>query len=154
MIFQLPQTADVAVLSSDIYVDELKRVSQARLEHWMFQGSEDIRKLHILDAFCDSKLTTAMLLKWIANYGLALADSFESEFRETTDEIDRRISTIREAASDEVFARQEEWHQLPTPIGLEFYSLWFKFETVGNKTTMTVRDADTEKKHTITVHDY
>lgn len=45
MLFQLPIDADTSVLNNEVYVDELKRVSQTDLEQWMFLGNSDIGAL-------------------------------------------------------------------------------------------------------------
>ena len=60
MLFQLPIDADTSVLNN-VYVDELKRVSQTDLEQWMFLGNPDIGALKIPNAFTHSGLSAGML---------------------------------------------------------------------------------------------
>ena len=114
MLFQLPIDADTTVLDKGIYVDELKRVKQTDLEQWMFSGNTEIGALKIPNAFTHSGLTPSMLLKWIANYGLALADVDEEEYRKITDELDRRLSTMKSAHFDRLFHRDEKRSQFIT----------------------------------------
>ena len=162
MLFQLPQSANTQILKDHgIYVDELKRVDQAKLEQWMFQGTPEIGELNIPDAYTHTGLSPSMLLKWIANYGLALADVDADEYKDVTDELDRRISVMKDAHFDYLFPRNPENHSTLvigsfTPNSLIFTpaTLSFDFGVVDDKWSMTVWDDITGNKNTINIHEY
>ena len=162
MLFQLPQSANIQILKdSDIYVDELKRVDQAKLEQWMFQGTPEIGELNIPGAYTHTGLSPSMLLKWIANYGLALADVDEEEYKDITDELDRRIAVMKDAHSDYLFPRDSKNHSVlatgsfvPNSLAFAPAILTFDFNNVDGKWTMTVWDDITGKSNTINIHEY
>lgn len=154
MLFQLPIDADTTVLDKGIYVDELKRVKQTDLEQWMFSGNTEIGALKIPNAFTYSDLTPSMLLKWIANYGLALADVDEEEYRKITDELDRRLSTMKSAHFDRLFHRDGKDRSLLPACAFTPHTLSFDFHSVDNQWKMTVWDEVTGKEHTINIHEY
>ena len=154
MLFQLPIDADITVLDKGIYVDELKRVKQTDLEQWMFSGNTEIGALKIPNAFTHSGLTPSMLLKWIANYGLALADVDDEYYRKITDELDRRLSTMKDAHFDRLFNRDPSDRSLLPAGAFAPHTLSFNFHSENNQWKMTVWDEVTGKEHTINIHEY
>lgn len=155
MLFQLPQSANIQILKdNNIYVDELKRVDQAKLEQWLFQGTPDIGELNIPNAYTHTGLSPSMLLKWIANYGLALADVDDVEYKDITDELDRRISVMKSAHFDHLFHRDPNNRSLLPAGAFSPHTLAFDFGVVNDKWTMTVRDDLTGKSNTINIHEY
>ena len=154
MLFQLPIDADISVFTGELYVDELKRVNQTDLEMWMFQGNTEIDSLKIQNAFTHSSLTGAMLLKWIANHGLALADVDDERYRPATDEIDRRISVMKSAHEDRLLNRDEKDRSLLPAGAFAPHTLSFDFHSVDNQWKMTVWGEVTGKEHTINIHEY
>lgn len=154
MLFQLPIDADISVFSGALYVDELKRVNQTDLELWMFQGNTEIDSLKIQNAFTHSGLTGAMLLKWIANHGLALADVDDERYRKVTDELDRRISVMKSAHFDRLFTRDPKDHSLLPAGAMAPHTLSFNFHVEDDQWKMTVWDDVTGNHHTVNVHEY
>ena len=154
MLFQLPIDADISVFSGSLYVDELKRVNQTDLEMWMFQGNTEIDALKIQNAFTHSGLTGAMLLKWIANHGLALADVDDERYRPATDEIDRRISVMKSAHEDRLLNRDPLNRSLLPAGDMAPSTLAFDFHTEGDQWKMTVWDLGTGNQHTVNIHEY
>lgn len=153
MLFQLPIDADTSVLNN-VYVDELKRVSQTDLETWMFLGNPNIGALKIPNAFTHSSLSASMLLKWIANHGLALADIDDDKYRKVTDELDRRISVMKSAHYDHLFQRDPNNRSLLPAGAFAPHTLAFSFGVVDEKWTITVWDEVTGNSNTVNVHEY
>ena len=154
MLFQLPIDADTSVLNNEVYVDELKRVSQTDLEQWMFLGNPYIGALKIPNAFTHSGLSAGMLLKWIANHGLALADVDEDKYYKVTDELDRRISVMKSAHFDHLFQRDPANRSLLPAGAFAPHTLSFNFHSEDNQWKMTVWDDVTGKSNTINIHEY
>lgn len=154
MLFQLPIDADITVLDKGIYVDELKRVKQTDLEQWMFSGNTEIGALKIPNAFTHSGLTPSMLLKWIANYGLALANVDEEYYRKITDELDRRLSVMKDAHFDRLFHRDQKDRSLLPTGAFAPHPLSFNFHSEDNQWKMTVWDDVTGRTNTINIHEY
>ncbi len=155
MLFQLPQSANTQILKDHgIYVDELKRVDQAKLEQWMFQGTPEIGELNIPGAYTHTGLSPSMLLKWIANYGLALADVDDERYRPATDEIDRRISVMKSAHEDRLLNRDPLNRSLLPAGDMAPSTLAFDFHTEGDQWKMTVWDLGTGNNHTVNIHEY
>ena len=154
MLFQLPIDADISVFTGELYVDELKRVNQTDLELWMFRGNTEIDALKIQNVFTHSSLTGAMLLKWIANHGLALADVDDERYRPATDEIDRRISVMKSAHEDRLLNRDPLNRSLLPADDMAPSTLAFDFHTEGDQWKMTVWDLATGNNHTVNIHEY
>lgn len=154
MLFQLPIDADISVFTGELYVDELKRVNQTDLEMWMFRGNTEIDALKIQNVFTHSSLTGAMLLKWIANHGLALADVDDERYRPATDEIDRRISVMKSAHEDRLLNRDPLNRSLLPAGDMAPSTLAFDFHTEGDQWKMTVWDLGTGNHRTVNIHEY
>lgn len=95
-----------------------------------------------------------MLLKWIANHGLALADVDEDKYRKVTDELDRRISVMKSAHFDHLFQRDPANRSLLPAGAFAPHTLSFNFHSEDNQWKMTVWDDVTGKSNTINIHEY